>query len=275
MTTPEAAIDEILTYMGLADLSPAFGAEALAVSRPVFDRAIPYALLGESLGWDKQDIFRDVRASDLDSALNICFLTQDDERRPQDITSQRIRRVQAAEIRGQTKGTWPNMVERSICWIDRSTGKGTTSRSIWAETRALEWKRIDNFPMGIRESESAASERLNLAHGVQFTARYQWTVYLAAPPYPGILIPTSPAGVLEAWRLRELPEGASRRNALRHVVNAHIRHTENEETQADIFVREHLRGQETFRWNGLVVRITPSRFDLERIERGKVTRRSL
>lgn len=99
----------------------------------------------------------------------------------------------------------------------------------------------------------------------------QWRVYLGLEGQPGLELPTTPTGAAEVFRLRDIPEGRERRQALRHWVTEHWRTSRadpDEETQ----VRAHLRGVQQFTWNGLRCRVTPSLTDREREQQLRVRR---
>lgn len=111
------------------------------------------------------------------------------------------------------------------------------------------WQRLIGNPDPFRVDDSL---RAQMALGMQFTRYYQWMVGCRHGDRPSILIPTDPTGIRDLFRLREVPEGRQRRAALKHWVSAHWRKKRDDE-EAKIFVRQHLRGAETFDWLGLQV----------------------
>lgn len=68
---------------------------------------------------------------------------------------------------------------------------------------------------------------------------------------------TDSIGAREAFKLRDIPNGKTRRAALRHWVKQHWRQSRVDPSAAS-FVSAHLRGAETFHWNGLNCKITPA-----------------
>lgn len=93
-----------------------------------------------------------------------------------------------------------------------------------------------------------------------------WSVLLGEGLGPRLRLFTSISGARDAFRLRDIPPGRSRRAALRHWVREHQRNV-SDDTEADrIWVSEHMRGATEFSWNGLRCRIEPSEFDLARLK---------
>ena len=85
-----------------------------------------------------------------------------------------------------------------------------------------------------------------------------WSVYLAHEGSIGIRFCTDSTGVKEVFRLRDIPNGASRRSAVLHWVRGHWR---NNGVSDPTWVKAFLRGGTTFCWNGLVCKIRPSKAD--------------
>jgi hypothetical protein len=92
--------------------------------------------------------------------------------------------------------------------------------------------------------------------------RYEWRVrFRAAPGQLSATIPTDPVGAREAFKLRDLPEGRSRRTALRNWVRSHWR-SKRPASDPEL-VQAHLRGETNFNWNGMECELLPSQFDRE------------
>jgi len=103
-----------------------------------------------------------------------------------------------------------------------------------------------------------------LAHGIMLRREYLWSVLLGEPGIPRARFVTDPLGVREAFRLRDIPSGKSRRAALRHWVRNHWR-KHGRDSEADrAWVRAHMRGATDFTWNGFMCRVEPSRDDMRR-----------
>lgn len=111
--------------------------------------------------------------------------------------------------------------------------------------------------------QRSAVNAARVANMVLFSRRYQWYVKLGYEGKVGILFPTSPDGAREVFRLRDIPNGKARRSALLHWVSSHWRRVPSLPTKGTM-VRQHMRGAESFSWNGLVCKITPAAYDVER-----------
>lgn len=106
--------------------------------------------------------------------------------------------------------------------------------------------------------------RASIAIGAELTYRQCWRVSIGLDSSPSVSFPTDPLGIREVFRLRDIPNGKSRRAALTHWVREHWR-KKREPGASDVAkVREHLRGASEFSWNGLRCRIVPSGLDQER-----------
>jgi hypothetical protein len=87
--------------------------------------------------------------------------------------------------------------------------------------------------------------------------RYEWSVAMRVDGSPALRFACSPGSARNAFRLRDLPPGKNRRDALIHWVCEHYRNP-------DIHVSEHLRGKHVFSWRGIECEIVPSAFDREK-----------
>lgn len=105
------------------------------------------------------------------------------------------------------------------------------------------------------------------------TNRYEWWIHFRIDDGPVVKIATDPIGIRALFKDRERGN-RQRRAALRHWVTHHWRQHRTE-AEAEVFVREHLRGAEAFRWCGYDCRVAVSDYDLERAERAKRERARL
>lgn len=112
-----------------------------------------------------------------------------------------------------------------------------------------------------KEEHSVAFTDIAIAKAVAFGRRYEWRVALGHVGGASISFQTNPQGAMEIFRLRDIPEGRTRRAALRNWVSEHWRKRGTEDERK---VRAHLRGATEFTWNGLRCLIRPSQFDLEK-----------
>lgn len=92
----------------------------------------------------------------------------------------------------------------------------------------------------------------------QHISNTTWSVDFSYPNSPAIKLTTDPSGVREMFRLRDIPEGRTRREALRHWVSGHWRQ-DRKDSDVEVKVREYLRGQTDFSWYGMKIRINVPR----------------
>lgn len=100
--------------------------------------------------------------------------------------------------------------------------------------------------------------QIRIGIALQASCENDWRVLIGWENSPRVMFTTDPLGVREVFRLRDIPNGASRRSALRHWVTDHWRRT-GEEKRSE--VRAHLRGSVEFSWGGLRCKIVPSAAD--------------
>lgn len=223
-------------------------------------------------------VFQDVTPDVLTRPLDVRIIRPTDDVHP-DLSVQRWRAVTMREIRGRVHPILPHPIELTVAFPELHDA----TRQHYGRVGRLRWAPMIMNPHmhGLRDGayeqhsyaidDTGASEKIQLALGMQFTRRYQWRVYFGLDGRPGVELPTDPIGAREAFRLRDIPAGRDRRVALRHWVHQHwrkLRVDPVEETK----VREHLRGASDFHWSGLHCRVTPSEFDQERTERARVLR---
>jgi hypothetical protein len=89
-----------------------------------------------------------------------------------------------------------------------------------------------------------------------------WYVEIGRDDGISFRFPTRPENLGTIFRLRDLPDGAARRAALRAWVTDHWR-SDHRDPEMEIYVRKHLRGAETFRWDGYYCTIVPAQIELE------------
>lgn len=91
---------------------------------------------------------------------------------------------------------------------------------------------------------------------------------------PSLTMLTDPTGVKEFWRLRDVPEGRKRRDALLHWVESHWRKTRND-PDVEAYVRKHLRGQQDLTQGKFQAKIHPSERDNIHVETLKDERETM
>jgi hypothetical protein len=154
----------------------------------------------------------------------------------------------------------------------------------WVNGQWLKLHHNGGVPRDIRHSDKSVFEpasrldedgdstefQLRIMLGIAFTRYYEWTVTIGRPDGMKVLLVTDPIGARAAFKLREIPEVKTRRDALRNWVREHWR--KNRPGHDDIHVRQHLRGAQEFDWADLHCQITPSRYDIKKDEEFKDAR---
>lgn len=136
-------------------------------------------------------------------------------------------------------------------WVDAQ------KRTIWegrdAES-AIPTKQVADTPR--ERAQPRLASALALKH------RYEWAVSLGLENTPTIRFATDPTGIKDVFRIRDLPEGKDRREALMNWVGDHWRQ-DRRDPDMELYVRKHLRGSSAFTWRGLRGAVIPAQFDLE------------
>lgn len=155
--------------------------------------------------------------------------------------------------------------------IDPQFQKNTGKTKTVNDWRRGEWHRYE-------EIKSAIDPYPEMASIAEWGRRLCWHIQLRMPQSPALLAATDPIGVRALLRMRDLPEGRTRREALRHWVKEHWRQNRHDPS-IEHQVREHLRGADRCDWFGLQCQILPSEMDKGKLEmsrlKGRVWRRRL
>lgn len=283
-------IDELLMVIGCSEATTPFG---LKYNINRFDGALAYtadiALKMAQLS-DSADYIDNARLCDLDTNLNFSFITEminadwtDDIRkewgedrfarsymtwvenggmRSVPLLLVQTRSLNPQQLRGGRMRYHSRPIECSFLRIERATGFATGWDRIVGYDGVSQCRYLSRrFDNRIRR-DSFCSEWIDHAIRLQWSARYKWSVRLNFEGNLAVSFWTDPHGAKEAFRLRDIPNGKTRREALRHWVREHWR--QKRESDGVALVREHLRGQTKFSWNGLRCEIKPSAFDLEK-----------
>lgn len=108
----------------------------------------------------------------------------------------------------------------------------------------------------------------DLAHGRLLAIEAQslfWSVDLSmGGGASAVRLLTDPLGAREVFALRDMPNGKSRRAAIRHWVKSHYRQS-RVDPESRSYVAKHLRGVSRFNWNGLGCTIRPAFSELEQL----------
>lgn len=202
----------------------------------------------------------------------------------------RVRTLPLKEWRGRLISMMPRMVEVSSL-ISSPNGKqvsvkfpyGLTKQQAVALKVQISGQSIagygdfyygtvpSEFGHRPRDNESEASGQIRAAAGLSLRRQYLWSVLIGEGDGPRARFVTDPIGAREAFRLRDIPPGASRRKALLHWVRSHWRKRRELTVSDRAWINEYLRGQSSYVWNGLRCEIEVSRDDLARLGGAKTS----
>lgn len=90
------------------------------------------------------------------------------------------------------------------------------------------------------------SNHVKFLRGFHYQLERSWWVIVKGSSPIQLLIPTNSRGARALLKLRDVPDGKQRREALQHWVVDHWR--EVPETEEETYVRAHLQGRTRFRW---------------------------
>jgi hypothetical protein len=281
----EEAIDRVLTYVSLSESEPIhFGpledgaSSALDKLDPLHFNQMQIWTLYESLSGTttyERLVFNPKKEPDLfDPSLcpawDFCFAffnpqTEATYKSAYLFSLNRIRRVPLPAIRGMFKLRTGQVFEVSLGVVLNSgkihTGRMYVEHIGKGDLDVIEDPRIANPRVRV-DREDELWETCWLAKSCALTAEYDWCVDLGYRRHnaPMVSIVTDPISARGIFKLRDIPPGASRREAIKHWVNGHQRKTKN---GCEYKVTAHLKGAETFNWNGLECIIRPSEHDLK------------
>jgi len=206
---------------------------------------------------------------DLVWPLNVGFVAEKDGNNT--LSLELVRSITAREARGYADLFSPFMVRADIGAVyDNSMLTAATLYS-WqgrkwttASKRTL-WEGTIPTKMNAKENLDGGGN-IRLAVSLALRHRYEWAVALGLEGAPSIRFATDPTGIKEAYRVRDLPEGRDRREALMTWVGDHWRQNRHD-PEMEIYVRQHLRGALAFEWRGMQGEIIPAPYDIEKRDR--------
>jgi hypothetical protein len=113
--------------------------------------------------------------------------------------------------------------------------------------------------------QGATQYGIELERSFALTAEYEWHVHIGfnVRSMPAVSLPSDPVSAKTVFKLRDVPPGKSRRDAIRHWVSGHVRQT-MEPNYSETYIWPYLRGAEEFTWSGLYCKIEPSKYDLRK-----------
>lgn len=213
--------------------------------------------------------------------INYSFMNSvDDKKDPEHrFTIQKIRAVDAKYVRGRVTRLAKLMIEHTALLV-MSNGRAYPTRDFigyiggrWVQIACInEMRQHTPIPQNrAANMDDKWDGRIGCMICLQFYSRYEWVANVKIGSGPAIGFVTDPIGAREIFRLRDINPGKLRRAALRNWITEHWRKKRNDPNEATR-VREHLRGNTKFNWNGLGVEIKPSRFDIERNDKIRLSR---
>lgn len=111
------------------------------------------------------------------------------------------------------------------------------------------------------EPDEDISRKIQIGIGLQFLATNYWHVDIGEKDLPKMRIPVNCKRLSSLFKIREIPEGSSRRKALIHWVSQHERKLQKDECEKLVSVVKHFRGETEFKWGGMDCEIMPSEED--------------
>jgi len=116
--------------------------------------------------------------------------------------------------------------------------------------------------------DGAHAAVITFAESASLIMRYEWSVRVAVEGHASVALPVERDSCAEIFRLRDAPAGKTRRAALLNFVTEHWKRSRSQAPTEDpqVFVREHLRGQTKFSWDGLKCEVVPPKYDVERLK---------
>lgn len=286
-------VDDVLTYLEASEAANAgapfiegdkANARRHALPAAVFDGAVPLGMNGDE---DEETAIRIDDRMDAAGKLPIWPIDSTWANWQRDADGQsmlfsRFRTIKAREARGVAKLFSPVMAERCLAVV-YGNGRKLAARSVfsliggkWVDARGAVMDWSGNY------GESGGFEHINayedweleeqqrsplFATWVALRQRYDWSVLLGYDGTARVRFFTDPIGLREVFKLRDLPPGRERRAALKHWVRSHWRR-QRKDDEAQAWVRRHIRGADSFAWEGLRCAIAPAAYDLEQIRKG-------
>jgi len=242
---------------------------------------------------DEYAIFADVRPNVLSGRFDQTVLVSSNDG-TKNIGVFRAKTVNPRECRGRVQRIYPEMVEYLCGYMDLEKKKIITSRTIWGlrpnatdddlkyssfineifqnkgeiDYKKAAWVPLTSNLIFLPNAMPEANTNIQIAQGVQFANQYTWRVFIKEEDHIGMVLPTTPEGSKEIFKLRDIPAGKNRRAALRNWISEHCRKKPHNEDEK-VFVRKHMRGAHEFTWNGLTCKILPSQEALKELQRIK------
>lgn len=196
-----------------------------------------------------------------------------------------VRSVAPREIRGKFNSVAGQSVQ--VKWATLHKDGTYHSGSSFLDWRPPRWyilaagqmplERPELWSTGESPEEIEDEERAIWMHkSIYVTKCYEWRVKLKlGESLPGLCITVDPAGAREVFKLRDIPPGKTRRDALRHWVSQYMRSSIGKDGEVrETEVLPYLRGAVKFSHSGLTCEVLPSEYDLNRARRYEQLRKA-
>lgn len=152
-------------------------------------------------------------------------------------------------------------LEEAIASIGQASDPSSYRDAVSSAERLLET--VNRYRS--HDSDVKILHSIDVALGVSLAREYEWSVSVGYGAGITVRVPVSPPAIKDLFRLRDIPEGSTRRTALRHWVASHWR-KKHDDPNAETEVRQHFRGRQRFNWNGLICEVVPSKYSMTRVE---------
>lgn len=180
-----------------------------------------------------------------------------------------VRSVTAKEVRGRANRVSSHMLQFDTVMMSEN-GVVRAAQEVCARLGG-KWVDADHKKT-IRHHDSVRNTfsedpnfwnmKCELAIGIALRHRYEWSVSIGLPSGPSFRFATDAVGVRSMLKERDAGD-TGRRAALRGWVVDHWRQSRADQ-EAEVYVRKHLRGGESFVWRGYQCQWSPSQYDVER-----------
>jgi len=259
-------IEMLLAYIGLSDFktqcAPVGSKQYQKISVGHFNKADPLGLIDQLT--DRR-FFNDVTPKCLKNPLDITMAIN--TKIPSELQMMRIRQVLPTDMKFNAKYMPGKTFDIAVAWLDTQNLSAQTSRGMFnwiikydQQGDYLSAKVVNAFDGAVFEGNREEIEtNIRLACSLQMTNEYYWQVEMGFEKSRLIKVPTDYAGVKEVFRLRDMPNGSSRRKALLHWVSDHYRKKRDD---SNTKVDSYLRGKTKFIWNGMMCNIYPAIYDV-------------
>lgn len=195
-----------------------------------------------------------------------------DDDRPEYLVKH-VRSISPREARGKVKLVTPYMAEvTQALFTGRRVGEHSLTDLVLAGSSRdyeafmgggwVEAGHVDPLDPGYAGLRLSTSMAISMA----LRHRYEWAVSVGYEDSPSVRLAVDPTAIKDLFKFRDVPSGASRREALLRWIDDNWRKLRHD-PDMEGYIRRHLRGGTRFDWEGLGVSILLPEFDAEAEER--------